>query len=123
MPNQNESGHFFEMLSSFAKALSPIVGVIVLVLLAILIWEIIKFIKGLDTTVNKINNTIESVDKSVEKIQVPLNTVASISQTVDTVHAYSKRAVGKSVSMVTDNYEIIKDWVSGFFKKDDEVAI
>lgn len=123
MPNQDGAGTFFEMLSNFAKALNPILIVIVLVLLAMLIWEIIKFVKGLDTTVNKINNTIDSVDKSVEKIQVPLNTVASISHTVDSVHAYSKLAVNKSLSMVSDNYGIIKEWVSGFFNKDKEEEI
>ena len=110
------ANQFFEEVSEFFAKVLPIVGVIVLVALFFLMWELIKFVKGLDVTVNKINDTIVSLDKSVEKLQAPLNTVQSLSYTVDSVHIVSKRAVNKSVSMITDNYGVVKDWVSTFFK-------
>lgn len=115
----SESSQFFDLMSEFFTKVLPIVGVIVLIAAVFLIWEIIKFVKGLDVTVNKINNTIESVEESMNKLQAPLNTVESLSHTVDSIHAVSKRAVDKSVSMITDNYVVIKDWVGTFFKKDD----
>lgn len=114
--NTSEPVQFFDLVSEFFGKVLPIVGVIVLIALVFLIWEIIKFIKGLDVTVNKINDTINTLDKSVEKLQAPLNTVESLSYTIDSVHAVSKRAVNKSVSTITDNYAIIKDWVGTFFE-------
>lgn len=119
-----ESVQFFDLLSEFFSKLLPIAGVIVLIALAFLLWEVIKLVRGLDTTINKVNDTISTVDKSVEKLQAPLNTVESISYTIDTVHFASKKAVNKSVDKITENYAIIKDWVATFFeddKKDEKV--
>lgn len=113
--NANETVPFFDILSEFFAKILPIVGVIVLIALVFLVWEIIKFIRGLSTTVDKVNDTITTVDKSVQKLQAPLNTVESLSYTIDSVHVVSKRAVNKSVATITDNYAIIKDWVGTFF--------
>ena len=107
-----------QSISEFFSTILPIVGVIALIALAWLFWEMIKFVKGLDVTVNKINDTITTLDKSVEKLQAPLNTVESISYTIDSVHFASKRAVNKSISTITDNYGVIKDWVATFFNKE-----
>lgn len=105
----------FELISEFFGKVLPIVGVILLIALIFLVWEIIKFIKGLDVTVNKVNDTITSVNNSVDKLQAPLNTVESLSYTLDSVHNVSKRAVNKSISSITDNYAVVKDWVGSFF--------
>ena len=105
----------FELISEFFGKVLPIVGVILLIALIFLVWEIIKFIKGLDVTVNKVNDTITSVNNSVDKLQAPLNTVESLSYTLDSVHNVSKRAVNKSISSITDNYGVVKDWVGSFF--------
>ena len=120
MPNDSGSGQFLDILANFAKVITPIVIVLVLIALIALLLEIRKFIKGLDTTVNRVNSTIEAVDLSIDKLQVPLNTVASLSHTIDSVHNYGKKAVDKSLSLVIDNYGVIKDWVSGIFDKNEE---
>ncbi len=118
MGTQSTSGDFFDMLSSFAKTLSPIIGIVVLILVAIALWEIIKLLKGLDTTMNKVNKTIDSIDTSVEKLQAPLDTIESISYTVDSVHSFTKRSVEKSVEMVSENFHVVKDWATSLFSKD-----
>lgn len=117
-----ETSQFLNTVSEFFSKLLPIAGVIVLLALAVLVWEVIKIVKGLNVTVDKVNDIASNIDKSVEKLQAPLNTVESISYTIDTVHFASKRAVMKSVDSITDNYGIIKDWVATFFdnKKDKE---
>lgn len=115
MTNTNESGQLLDLLSKYFAKLLPIIGVILLIALIFLVWEIIKFIKGLAKTVEQLNGTLETVDLSVNKLQAPLNTVESLSYSVDSIHIASKKAVNKSVSMITDNYGVIKDWVSTFF--------
>ncbi|HZJ85601.1 MAG TPA: histidine kinase [Erysipelotrichaceae bacterium] len=111
-----ETSQFLSTVSDFFSELLPIAGVIVLLALAVLFWEVIKIVKGLNVTVDKVNDIAINIDKSVEKLQAPLNTVESISYTVDSVHFASKRAVKKSVDSITDNYGIIKDWVGTFFE-------
>ena len=111
-----ETSQFLNTVSNFFSKLLPIAGVIVLIALAVLFWEVIKIVKGLNITVDKVNEIAINIDKSVEKLQAPLNTVESISYTVDSVHFASKRAVKKSVDTITDNYGIIKDWVATFFE-------
>lgn len=114
----NGSGMFFDYLADFARQLSPVLTIVVLVLLGIALWEIIKLIKGLDVTILKLNSTIDEVDKSLEKLQAPLDTVESLSYTVDSVHAFTKRSVEKSVDMITDNFNVVKDWATSLFTKD-----
>lgn len=111
-----ETSHFLNTVSEFFSKLLPIAGVLVLLALLLLFWEAIKIVKGLNVTVDKVNDIASSIDKSVEKLQAPLNTVESLSYTVDSVHFASKRAVKKSVDSITDNYGIIKDWVATFFE-------
>ncbi len=111
---------FMSLLADFSRQVVPVVSVIALVILCVALWELVKFIKGLDVTVNKINTTIDSVDQSIDKIQVPLDTIENLSHSIDNVHELAKRSITKSVDKVTDNINIIKDWANSLFKKDDK---
>lgn len=120
MNNPSGSGDFIDMLSVFSKQILPIVGVVALVLLSVALWHLVKFIKSLDTTIDKVNHTIDNVDQSVDKLQVPLETLENISYSVDSVHEFAKDTIVKSVDMITDNFEIVKEWATSLFKKDEK---
>lgn len=113
------SGDFIDLLSVFSKQILPIIGVVALIFLCMALWELVKFIKGLDTTISKVNDTIDNVDRSVDKLQVPLDTLENISYSVDSVHEFTKSTIIKSVDMITDNFAIVKDWATSLFKKDE----
>ncbi len=121
MNNTATSGDFIDLLSVFSKQILPIIGVIALILLCKVLWELVKFVQGLDTTMDKVNDTIDSVDQSVEKLQVPLDTLENLSYSIDSVHEFTKSTIIKSVDMITDNFTIVKDWASSLFKKEEDV--
>ncbi|NLY63015.1 MAG: hypothetical protein GX074_04065 [Erysipelothrix sp.] len=111
-------GSFLTDLSNFASLLLPVVGLVALILVCWLLWEVVKTVKGLDTTFTKVNSTIDSVDKTIQMLEPPLKTVANVGQSVDDVLNFVRYSVvEKSVNLVTDNFEIVKDWASGLFKK------
>lgn len=113
--NQN---NFLTDLSEFTSLLLPVVGLLALILVCWLLWEVIKSVKELDTTIEKVNETIDSVDKTIQMLEPPLKTVANVGQSVDDVlHFVRYSVIEKSVNMVTDNFEVVKDWASGLFKK------
>lgn len=74
-------------MNSFNDTLSfymmPLLEVVALCLLIIFLFYLIKLVISLNETVLKTHNTINLVDKSIEKIQDPLNTVSRVSKSVD----------------------------------------
>lgn len=114
-------GSFLIELSDFAQLLLPVVGVIVLILLGWVLWEVIIVVKNLDTTVSKVNDTIDIVDNSLNRLEAPLKTVENISQSVDDVMNFVRHSViEKSVDMISENFTVVKDWASSLFKKKDK---
>lgn len=107
--------------------MSPLLVVVVLCLLAILIFYLIKLVISLNDTVLKANNTIDLVDKTIEKIQDPLNTVSRVSKSIDKAHettvsifkgakdafASSAKAIRKKVKRKNNDY-------AEYFADDDE---
>ena len=74
-------------MNSFSDTLSyymmPLLEVVALCLLIVFLFYLIKLVISLNETVLKTHNTINLVDKSIEKIQDPLNTVSRVSKSVD----------------------------------------
>ena len=65
--------------SYLCKELLPILGVIALIFLIIFLFKLIKLIISLDVTVNKTHGSIEMVEKSLDKVQAPLDTAVNVS--------------------------------------------
>ena len=119
----NESADFLTLLSEFAVQVLPVVGVVVLVLLAKIFLELLKVVRGLDTTVDKVNHTLDGVDRSMDKLQAPLNTVENLSYTVDNVHEFTKNSFVKSVGLVNENLDFFFYFSGSLFKKDKEPEV
>ena len=105
----------------------PLLGVIVLCLLAILLFYLIKLVISLNETVLKTHNTINLVDKSIEKIQDPLNTVSRVSKSVDKAHDTTvnifngiKDAIKESADTIRSKVKRKDDDYAEYFKEDDE---
>ncbi|MCR5794924.1 MAG: hypothetical protein K6G61_06220 [Solobacterium sp.] len=80
-----------------------------------LIDEITKTVKGLDPT-------LRLVDKSIEKVQAPLDTVVKLSHTVDRVHDKTAETLGKAADFAAENVEGIKGMVQEKLQKNEEAA-
>ncbi|MBR4461743.1 MAG: hypothetical protein IKS51_04105 [Erysipelotrichaceae bacterium] len=98
----------------------PILGAACLVCLIILLIKLIKVISSVDATVLKTHGTIELVDRSIEKVQAPLDTVAKVSTTVDKAHDATVTAVKDATEYITKNAEEIKDKVISFISDGSE---
>ena len=105
------------MLSEVARILLPIVGVIVLVFLAIFIYNLIKVIKVIPKTVESVNDLIVNATEKVDQLQGPLDTIKSVSSTVEKVNSSAVGIVGSAVQFGSKNSEAIMSWGKDFFDK------
>ncbi|MCI5724022.1 MAG: hypothetical protein MR283_08525 [Erysipelotrichaceae bacterium] len=99
-------------LQIVCQQLLPIIGSIVLIFLCILLrklWETIDVVKN---TIEGLDPTIRLVDKSIEKVQAPLDTVAKYSKTLDKVHDKTSAVLGKATDFANDKLDAIKKTVS-----------
>lgn len=111
---------FLNATSNLSVTLLPILRAIVLIVLIILIIKIIIVLKNLDTTLIKSHNTIDLVDKSIEKVQAPLDTAVKVSNTVEKAHDITVDAVVATKDFVVKNAENVKNKVEELIKKDPE---
>ena len=89
--------------------LLPVLGVMVLILLMVLLYEVIKIVKRVNTTLDKAHLTIDLVDDSLTKVQSPLDTAVKISGTVDKAHDATVKAAKDAREFVVKNTEAVKE--------------
>ena len=89
--------------------LLPVLGVVVLILLMVLLYEVIKIVKRVNTTLDKAHLTIDLVDDSLTKVQSPLDTAVKISSTVDKAHDATVKAAKDAREFVVKNTEAVKE--------------
>ena len=92
--------------------LLPVLGVVVLILLMVLLYEVIKIVKRVNTTLDKAHLTIDLVDDSLTKVQSPLDTAVKISGTVDKAHDATVKAAKDAREFVVKNTEAVKEKLS-----------
>ena len=79
--------------------LLPVLGVVVLILLMVLLYEVIKIVKRVNTTLDKAHLTIDLVDDSLTKVQSPL----------DKAHDATVKAAKDAREFVVKNTEAVKE--------------
>lgn len=107
-------------LYEVSRLLLPVLGVLVLIALSILLFKIIGIVNALPTTLTKVNDTIDTTNDSIKKLEVPLNTISGISSTVDMINKSATGIVGSVASYTMKNSDSIVNWAKGIFSKDDE---
>ncbi|MBQ6494005.1 MAG: hypothetical protein IJI92_09110 [Erysipelotrichaceae bacterium] len=100
----------------------PILGAICLVCVIILLIKLIKVMSSVDSTLLKTHGTIDLVDRSIEKVQAPLDTAAKLSVTVDKAHDATVETVGAVKDFVVRNAGDIKDKVIAFVNEKSETT-
>lgn len=107
-------------LYEVSRLLLPVLGVLVLIALSILLFKIIGIVNALPTTLTKVNDTIDTTNDSIKKLEVPLNTISGISSTVDMINKSATGIVGSVASYTMKNSDSIVNWAKGIFSKDEE---
>ncbi len=100
--------------------LMPILGATVLVCLIVLLIRLIKLLKSVQSSTDKLPDTIGLIDTSLEKVQAPLDTVVKVSTTVDKVHDGTVELVDKTKDFVVSNIDTIKEKIVSLKKTKEE---
>ena len=110
---------FIIAFRDLSRDLIPILGAACLVCVIILLIKLIKVLSSVVLTLVKIPTTIDLVDRSIEKVQAPLDTVAKVSETVDKAHDATLVAVKDAKEFVVKNADDIKERVVAFINNND----
>ena len=104
-------------LHDVASLLLPIVGVVVLIILAMLLYRVYVFLKKLPETLDKVDGILESSNKSIDKLDKPLDTLNNISGTVDMVNDATQDAVNSITSFSMKHSETAMNSVKDFMNR------
>ena len=110
---------FIIAFRDLSRDLIPILGAACLVCVIILLIKLIKVLSSVNLTLVKIPTTIDLVDRSIEKVQAPLDTVVKVSETVDKAHDATLVAVKDAKEFVVKNADDIKERVVAFINNND----
>lgn len=101
---------FFNSISFISLKVLPLLGVILCVYLIIMIKNVIACLKSATKTLDEANNQLRKLD-------VPLNTVAEISKSVDYVHDLTKESMKSVSTTIYQNINMIKEWFNQLLHK------
>ena len=102
---------FILATKNLSNELLPILGLVVLILLIVLLAKLIKLTNVFANTISKTHNTIDLIDTSIEKAQVPLDTAIKLSGTVDQVRVAGEEMIKNTAEYLNKNKTEIKDKV------------
>lgn len=108
-------------LQNVSQQLLPILGAVALIFLCILLRKIVALVESITATVKGLDPTLRLVDKSIEKVQAPLNTAVKYSHTLDKVHDKTAETFGKAVDFASENIDNLKGFVAEKLPKEEEV--
>lgn len=104
-------------LGNFCSQLLPILGAVALVFLCIVLNRAWKLLESLKKTVDNLDPTLKKVDQSIEKVQTPLDTVVKLSHSIDDMQKKSSDGLAKASTVVNDNVDKLKTFISDKFGK------
>ena len=98
-------------LRDISQLLLPTLGAVTLIFLILFIRKCIELVKEMTKRVAQLETTVKGVDQSIEKIQVPLDTVVKVSTSVDKVHDSAESAIRQASGFLSSNLENLKDYL------------
>ena len=107
-------------LQNVSQQLLPILGAVALVFVCILLKKIVDLVESITATVKGLDPMLRLVDKSIEKVQAPLNTAVKYSHTLDRVHDKTAETFGKAVDFASENIDNLKEFVADKMPKEAE---
>lgn len=105
--------NFFESLSYLCIKILPLIGVILGIYLIIMVHRLIQTLKSAEKVLDEANTQIRKLD-------VPLNTVAEISKSVDHVHDLAKESINQVSTTLYLTILSLKQWFQNLIHKDKE---
>jgi ABC-type transporter Mla subunit MlaD len=100
-------------LGAVARQLLPILGAVALVYLCVVLRRLTKMLEETTNVIKNLDPAVKSVNASLEKVQVPLDTVIKYSHTLDDMHDRTVDSVARMAENASDSVDKMKDYVVG----------
>ena len=98
----------FSGLYEVCRSLLPIIGVVVLIILAVVLIKIGRLLDTVNVTVEKTHGSIKLVEETLDKVQEPVDTVVKVSKSIDRAHDAGVKAIDDAKVYVNKNIETLK---------------
>lgn len=98
------------LLNEVSIILLPIVGLVCLILLALVLFNINITIKKATTSIDGLDDVLTSAKGKINQLEGPLNTLNSVSKTVDTVNDSAVSAVNSAIKFTVKHSDSIMNW-------------
>lgn len=107
-----------QSLNAVSLILIPILSAFALFFLIYFLVVLIKLLKKVMHTVETVDRSLNIVEVYLDQMKAPVNTITNISRGVDQVGAFSESFVKGLIEILISNMSILKDAVSSFFHKE-----
>lgn len=113
-------GDFLSSLHDLCVELMPILGAICLIVVVIILIKLVKILESVNVTINKTHPSIDLVEKSLDKVQAPLDTTVKLAKSVDKAYDVGAKVVDEASEFVTKNAVVIKNKINDYLKKNED---
>lgn len=93
----------------FIQTLIPILVVVLLIILIVLFIKLVYLITRLIVFVDKADDTVVSLNKSIEKLQSPLDVGVKISNTIEKTHDGIINTIDRTKNDLVDSIDQLKE--------------
>ena len=95
-------------LKDFSNLILPTLGAITLIALTVLFVRLAALVKEATLRVKELQPTIQNVDKSIEKIQAPLDTAVNLAHSVDKAQQNAEEAMHQASVYISEQLDKLK---------------
>lgn len=110
-------------LANVSAEILPILGAIALIFLCILLKKVWGLIDTINESVKNLDPTIKDVEKSMEKLQAPLDTAVKYSHSLDKVHDKTGEMLSKATDFASENMSKLQSALEDKFKNGEEKVV
>ncbi len=110
-------------LANVSAEILPILGAITLIFLCILLKKVWGLIDTINESVKNLDPTIKDVEKSMEKLQAPLDTAVKYSHSLDKVHDKTGEMLSKATDFASENMSKLQSTLEDKLKNGEEKVV
>ncbi len=110
-------------LANVSAEILPILGAIALIFLCILLKKVWGLIDTINESVKNLDPTIKDVEKSMEKLQAPLDTAVKYSHSLEKVHDKTGEMLSKATDFASENMSKLQSTLEDKFKDGEEKVV
>ncbi len=110
-------------LANVSAQILPILGAVALIFLCILLKKVWGLIDTINESVKNLDPTIKDVEKSMEKLQAPLDTAVKYSHSLDKVHDKTGEMLTKATDFASENMSKLQSALEEKLKNGEEKVV